>query len=277
MNTSIIKHHISGNTLFADNGIIEIGIPLDFGIRISHLSYLGEENLFFEQPIDMEDLSTQEGWRVRGGHRLWIAPESENNVYYPDNFPVSYEITGDTIKVSQEEDEWLNIKKTVYITFEGESSLKIRHEVLNLSDETKRCALWGVTSVAPCGQEIIPLPLREGGASHLNRFSTWDYTSLGDERVEYKRDKVIINHTCLEQKYKIGIGHPSGAVTYKNKGVVFEKSFDIDINQTYPDGDVSFETFLCKHMVEIEALSPYKEILPGKTAEFEERWRLARE
>ena len=58
-------------------------VPLSYGIRIGHFALCGGENVFYEQPKDMTELTTPEGWRLRGGHRFWVAPESEKT-YCPD-------------------------------------------------------------------------------------------------------------------------------------------------------------------------------------------------
>ena len=250
--------------LFVDNGTIEIGI---------HLSYVGEDNIFFEQPNDMTDLSTPEGFRVRGGHRLWIAPESDN-VYYPDNQPISYEISGDSVWLTQDNDPWLEMIKKIKITFVDKETLQIDHEVTNTGEKFRRFSLWAITSLDAGGTEFIPLNLRDGGLDPLHRIPMWDYTNLGDKRAEYKRESITLRHEPLEEKYKIGVGHPAGPVTYTNKGVVFEKTFPICSDLAYPDGDVSFETFMCKHMVEVETLSPYGELFPGDTMNYREIWKL---
>lgn len=275
MRTTITNHPVFGKSLFVDNGVIEVGIPLCFGIRIGHVSYLGEENLFFEQPNDMEDLSTPEGWRVRGGHRLWLAPESEK-VYAPDNAPVTYEISGNSVMIYQANDPLLQVKKSMKLTFSGDNGVVVDHQIQNTGNKPRKCSLWAITSMAPGGIEHIPLNYRDGGYNPLHKISMWDYTNLGDCRAEYNRESIILKHAPLCEKYKIGVGHPAGAVSYANKGVIFEKFFDINPELPYPDGDVSFETFMCKHMVEIESLSSLKEISPNESAIHQEIWRLKR-
>ena len=273
MKTYIEKHSIFGDTLFAQSGKIKIGIPLEFGIRISHLSYEEGENLFFEQPNSMTELSTPDGWRVRGGHRLWIAPES-TDVYYPDNEPVSYEIKNEEIIITQKNDPWLNIEKSMIISFISEDSLKVVHKIKNTSAKTRRCSLWGVSSMAPDGTEYISLEVRDGGYDPFHKISMWDYTSLGDERVTYERELITLKHRSTGKKYKIGVSHPKDCVKYINKGIVFEKRYNIEREKQYPDGDVSFETFMCDHMVEVESLSPLYDIKAGESASHTEIWNL---
>ena len=45
----------------------------------------------------------------------------------------------------------------------------------------------------------------------------------------------------------------------------------------YPDNNVSFETFMCDHMVEVESLSPLYEVAPNQTVSHTELWRLTKE
>ncbi len=213
---------------------------------------------------------------MRGGHRLWVAPESEK-VYFPDNSPIRYEISGDKISLFQEEDLYLGVKKSIEISFIGDEEICVKQRVLNTKEEKRKISVWGVTSVAPCGKALIPLKYRENGYDPLHKITMWDYTSLGDERAEYERDSITLSHQPIIRKYKIGVGHPNGPVTYENKGVIFEKSYEIKPDFEYPDGGVSFEVFMCRHMVEIESLSPFFEVGEGQTAEFCEKWRLKKQ
>ena len=103
MNIRMERHAVLGACLFTSNDVAEIGIPLDYGLRIGYFAFHGGSNVFFEQPADMADLSTPQGWRLRGGHRLWLAPESEKT-YYPDNAPVKWQAEDGRITVVQPED-----------------------------------------------------------------------------------------------------------------------------------------------------------------------------
>lgn len=273
MKWCIKNHPLFGEALFADNGVVEIGIPLGYGLRIGHFSLCGGENLFYEQPVDMTDLTTPDGWRVRGGHRLWIAPESPRH-YYPDNNPIFYEVENDEIKIWQEEDPWLCIEKSISIIFEEGAKVRVINRVKNTGSEKRICSVWGVTVLAPGGTEKLTFDLRDGGYDHWKRVTMWDYTSLGDTRAEYRRDGITLRHQPTGQKYKIGVGHPTGVITYENKGVVFEKNYTVRRDKPYPDGDVSFETFMCDYMLEMETLSPLGEMLPGETLEHEEIWKI---
>ena len=104
----------------------------------------------------------------------------------------------------------------------------------------------------------------------------WDYTSMGDERASYSREEIVLSHRPMDSKYKIGVGHPKDQVCYENDGVSFMKRYEMSPEAVYPDGNVSYETFLCRYMVEMESLSPLYRILPGETKEHVEIWELRR-
>ena len=275
MNWEERVHPAFGKSLFADNGVVELVIPLEYGIRIAHFSFVGDENVFYEQPRDMKELTTEDGWRIRGGHRLWLAPENEDT-YCPDNAPIAYDVQNEEIILTQAIDTRLGMEKSVRISFGKDASVQLTHRIVNRNQHSVTRSLWAVSVMAPGGIEYIPLGQREGGMSHWHRVSWWDHTCLGDERATYEKEQIVIRHLPIDKRYKIGVGHPAGPVRYVNRGVAFEKSYDLKQDVVYPDGDVSFETFFCRHMAEVESLSPLCTVAPGESAEHQETWKLYR-
>ena len=273
LRTKIITHPVHGKCLFADNGVVEIGIPLSFGLRVVHFSFVGEGNVFFEQPADMTTFTTEAGWRIRGGHRLWLAPESPAD-YYPDNEPVTHETVGETVRVTQKEDPLLHVVKCFEVTLQ-KNKVKITHRIVNTGGR-KRVALWALTVMAGGGVLTVPLPQREGGFDPLLHVSAWDYTDLGDERLTFGKQELRICQRAGDRKLKIGVGHPAGAVSYENGETVFKKHIPFYGGKPYPDGGVSFEVFVSDHMTEIEGLSPLKTLLPGRSAAYRDIWELCR-
>lgn len=268
-----IKHPEFGRSLYADNGIVEIIIPLEYGIRIGHFAFVNGENVFYCQPKNMTEFTTEQGWRLYGGHRLWLAPEQEDT-YSPDNEPISYEIQDNKIIVTQPVDTRTKVRKSVHISFGDDASVEITHRIENCGTESITRSLWCVSVVAPGGTEYIALGHQEDGMAHWHRISWWDHTCLGDVRATYKKDEIIIEHLPIDEKYKIGVAHPVEPVRYINQGIVFEKEYELQPDKEYPDGNVSFETFFCRHMAEIESLSPLYTLAPGESAEHTEIWRL---
>ena len=274
MNVTKKNHPIYGECLFADNGIVEIGVPLEFGIRIGHFSFVGEGNVFFEHPNDMDDFTSDDGWRHHGGHRLWIAPETEGD-YYPDNDPISYEVVGDKLILKQKEDPWQKVLKEIEVTFDG-ATVKLLHRIINTADEPRTCGLWSISTLSPGGVQYVDLELRDNGMDPWVRLGAWDYTSYGDPRVKFERDLITFTHLPIDARLKMGIGHPISPVRYEMEDVVFYKHFDVDRSKAYPDSNVSYETFFSKYMLEMESLSPLGTINKGEAMEHIEVLELRR-
>lgn len=87
--------------------------------------------------------------------------------------------------------------------------------------EIKEHSHFGRRAMAPGGVEHIPLKRYDSGSAPRHRFSTWHYTNLGDMRAKYSREEITLTHIPMDEKYKIGVGHPFGQVWYENKGVIF--------------------------------------------------------
>lgn len=271
MNIREINHEIHGKCLFLDNGIYEIGIPLEFGLRICHFSRIGKENVFFEQPTDMTDFTTPDGWRLRGGHRLWVAPESDRT-YAPDNEPISYKLTECGVEIEQGADTRLCAVKRMRITLR-DSEVEVVHSITNVGCDTLTASLWPISVMAPGGVERIPLEIVKGPKPNYT-LSMWYHSSLADPRLSFGKEEIKIEWQQLDYPFKLGVGHPKLPVCYENGENTFIVNYDLQNNAEYTDGGVSFETYFSKYMVEIESLSPLYHIAPGECVEHTERWSI---
>ena len=272
MNTCIKTHSAYGRCLYAENGVVELYIPLDYGIRIAHFSFVGEKNLFFVQPSDMQLFSTTDGWRIRGGHRLWVAPESEK-VYAPDNEPIDYKVSGNSIVLEQKVDQKLGLIKSIELSFD-QNKVNLKHKITNTKKEPFVGSLWAITVMEKGGTEHIELNRRDGGFDPLHAIALWDYTNLGDERAHYTREKITLTSLPIDAKYKIGVRHPVTPIVYEMDGVSFKKHYQVQKGASYPDNGVSYETFMTKYMTELESLSPLFTLNENESAEHEEIWEI---
>lgn len=276
-----MKHEIRsipgrGRVLWLTDGRTELGIALDVGIRILHCSYVGCENLLYEQPDNLNDgLSTKDGWRIYGGHRYWTAPESDLS-YYPDNQPVSYELTVDGVILSQNDDPWLKIKKQIEIKFCEDGSIFLLHRAKNISDEIQSFASWGVTTFDK-GNACIGFPQGKLGAYTPDRkVSLWGESTLTDERIQFRCDKILASHISLEHPFKMGVFSSNGHADLTNKGQRFTLTFEADAAGQYPDGGCNFEVYMDAHVLEMEALGQVCSLQPGEAAVHWERWQIER-
>ena len=72
------------------NGKVELVATLQVGPRIIRLAARGGKNVFKNYDEQLGRTGETE-WQIRGGHRLWVAPEDPVATYFPDNGPVEAE------------------------------------------------------------------------------------------------------------------------------------------------------------------------------------------
>ena len=265
-----------GKVLWLQHADIEMGVALEFGIRIVHLSCTGLENLYYVQPNDLSDNFTKGDWRVYGGHRLWMAPESLDS-YCPDNAPVEFALEENGVLITQQPDPALQIRKQIRITFLEDGGVKLDHAIENLADVPVTGASWGVNTLDGGGKAEICFSCgTRGGFNPKRVVSLWSDTNLHDARVSFDRDRLTATHLPLAEYFKIGLYvNPGKAVLY-NKGQQLTIEFDVLPMDAYMDGGCNFELYMCSRFMELEALGPRTEMLPGQTACHTEVWHLNR-
>lgn len=279
MNASIRKLRHFGNCLWLENGFWETAVSLRFGPRILWFSVTGCENVFYEQPEDADYLCTPEGWRVFGGTRLWLAPESVHSLYSPDSAPVEYECADGEACVTQNEDRGLHAKKRIVIRETDEkNTVEIEYRITNTGAGPLTGAPWAVSAMRAGGVLTVPFAASSAAiTAKPERFvSLWNTTSLGDARLAFREQAVKISHLPMREYFKIGLFCPAGEARYDLNDQTFIKRFPVSAEAAYPDGGVNLEAFCCEQMLEFETLAPVRTMLPGETATHLERWTLLR-
>jgi hypothetical protein len=196
--------------------------------------------------------------------------------YFPDDLPVSYEIKNDTVIFTQPLDGWANITKQIELTL-CDNKAKVLHRITNRNDHPVEFAVWAISVMAPGGIEIIPFQGPDTGLLHNRNLSIWPYTDMSDGRVKWLKDYIILTHDkSAKGPFKIGLGNSNGWAAYVNGMDIFIKRYHHIEGETYPDNNVSYETYTCDYMTEMESLSPLKSVAPGASLEHSEEWSLMR-
>ena len=263
-----------GRVLWITDGCTELAVALEFGIRIVHLSCVGHENLFYVQPADRSDGFTEGDWCLYGGHRLWLAPES-NDSYYPDNSPVQYTVKGDMILFEQEIDQLLLVRKYLSVAFQTDGSIQVVQKIENISDRVIEGAAWGVNTLDAGGEAEITFGCTNTGGFNPQRvISLWSDTNVNDPRLTFEKDRLLARHLPSSDYLKIGLYSKPGRAVFKNKGQRFTLTFDAELLEFYPDNGCNFELYMCMQFMELESLGKMTRILPGQSAIHTEVWHL---
>ncbi len=260
------------------NDKVELVVTRDVGPRIMRFAFLGGPNIFRELAEQQGGRGEQE-WMIRGGHRLWVAPEGKPRSYEIDNDPYeSAETMARGVRVRQAPGPITGIAKQMEISLaESGAGAVVRHTLTNSSSVPVRCAPWALTVMGAGGQAIIPLPdkIPHGERlTHNQNWSIWSYTDLSDPRWSFGRDYLLFRHDAARGPSKIGLAHREGWVAYQRERLLFVKRFERLDDAAYPDGDVNFETYADRQILEIESLGPLVWLKPGESVSHAERWEL---
>src|SRR5258708_40010403 len=92
------------------NDEIELVVTTDIGPRIVRVGFINKQNLFYLEPEHCGKIGGDE-WRIYGGHRLWLAPETMPHSYNPGNEKVEFEVRETIIKEMQTKEAIIGILK----------------------------------------------------------------------------------------------------------------------------------------------------------------------
>ena len=94
------------------NETVSVWISKTFGLRVIGLSINNNGNLLAFLPDARIELPGGDDYYLRGGHRLWFAPEKPETTYIPDNQPVETIVREGSVEQIQPVDGSTGIQKS---------------------------------------------------------------------------------------------------------------------------------------------------------------------
>lgn len=272
---------IFGNCIKIENGLVELLVTIDYGPRIISFSLNGKENMLYQ---DKKKTSMGELYKcydgdiikLYGGHRIWASPEVVPRCYYPDNNPVEYKEIENGAVFTAPIEKVNNIQKSMRITLQEELPVvKIDNIIKNCNAWNIQFAPWCVTMLDGGGVEVIPQPDRKTGYLPNRNISLWPYSKMNDNRIYWgDRFITITQDEQADTPFKMGLNNEAGWIAYFNKGQVFFKFIDPEIEGNYPDNGCCYETYTDNVMCECETLGTFVDLQPGKEAVLTEEWEI---
>ena len=202
------------------NGIVEVIITLEVGPRI--ISYRPVEGRSVFKLVDGEaGKSKEEVWRIRGGHRLWIAPEDfgkdDSLSYALDNSEVEHTIEDEsTVRVSNLIEKPTKIRREMVVTLEKASpKITIEHRITNQGDTPLEIAPWALSVMAAGGYALLSQPPQGTHPQDYlpNRsIVAWPFTDLSEEKLRVGRQTISVRQQG--PPFKIGLRHSEGWAAY---------------------------------------------------------------
>jgi hypothetical protein len=268
------------NCYRVSNGEVEAIITGDVGPRVIRFGFVGGQNLFKEFP-DQLGKGGEEKFQLRGGDRVWKAPEDPVATWAPDNSPVEIKVTPVGLVAQAPVEPLTHLQKEIEIRMAPTGTVvAISHRITNRSLFTLEFSPWALTMMAPGGVAIAGFPPRGKHPINLeatNPLVMWAYTNLSDKRWTFTKKYLTLRQDPANpEAQKLGLFNPDTWAAYLLNGEAFVKRTKADPAKAYPDFGCSFETFTNNEFLEIETLGPMTKVLPGHNIEQVEHWRLFR-
>lgn len=253
-------------------GAYEVTVATEFGPRLTNVRLAGGDDLLLRLPPDL----TVDGFRFRGGHRLWATPEVPSITYAADDHPCRVEEEDGRILVSAPPDA-AALAKQIELTADGDG-LVVDHRLTWTGPGSITLGAWAITQVPLGGKAIVPLRGVDGTpALQADRsLVLWPYTDLSDDRLALFASAALITAEARPTAFKVGTGPAPGQVGYLRDGWLLTKTFAPAGNGDYADRGAVAQVFTNQRFCEVESLGPMMELSTGATVAHRETWHIER-
>lgn len=266
------------NCYRVSNGEVELIVTSDIGPRIMRYAFIGGHNLFkeYEETLGKSGEST---WQLRGGHRIWAAPEDSVRTYAPDNGPVRVTAENGVLTATEPVEPLTGFEKQIQVTLAPSGSqVTVRHQIRNAGKTTQDVAAWALSMMAQNGIGITGFPPRGKHPDVLpptNPLIMWAFTDFTDPRLKLTKKYLTLKQDPQNTTpQKLGHFNLNTWAAYLLGSDLFVKRYQAQPNRTYPDMGSSFEIFTRNDMLEMETLGPIEHLAPGQTLTHVEHWSL---
>lgn len=261
-----------------ENDQIKLWVTVSCGPRILGLSAFDSENLFVVLPDAALDYPGEGDYYLRGGHRLWYAPEIPERTYIPDNAPVDWQEFENGIRLVQPVDELTMVQKSMQITLELDSpKVYINHFLKNVGQDVIELAPWAITQLRPGGLGVIPQKTTNqdiNGLQPNRHIVLWPYTKVNSPNIFLTDEGIFVKATIEEGALKLGAPNPLGWMAYATEDLLFVKRSEYREEAAYLDRRASSQIYCNPFFIELETLAPLQTLPPGESANHKEIWEV---
>lgn len=256
------------------NQFLHVEFLAEAGPRIVRLSLAGRDgNLLAEIP-DLTWQTTHGTFHIRGGHRLWHAPEAMPRTYVPDNEGLEIEPFEGGVRLREPVETPTGIQKVMELTLHPDRpALTVQHALHNAGAWTVELAPWAITQVPLGGVAVLPMQAPTSSQYLPTRqLNLWSYTRVRDTRLRLDDDLTLVEGKARKQPFKIGYFNHAGWLGYLAHGVFFVKRFEPQPGRLHTDQNSNCEIYVWDRFLELETLAPLVQLEPGATTTHGETW-----
>ena len=256
-------------------GQTEMIVVTEIGPRILSLSIGDGPNLLWvDEGLRVGRGSGEDAWHIYGGHRIWVAPESED-VYAPDNVPCQVQVVNGHFTALAPVSPRTGLQKRLTISA-SDGRFVVVQGVRNLGETLYTGAVWALTCVLPKG--VVSFPWGRGGAWDLKKivyWRRWISSATDPTSRQWQPGPDLFRVVPTGEVGKVGTNPPEGWVALCRDDATFIKQHRWVEGARYPDEDCSLQVYTCPQFVELETLSPLVTFYPGIEVTHQEVWTLS--
>lgn len=209
-----------------------------------------------------------------GGHRLWIAPETPETSYLPDNAACMVVTNRDWIEVTAP-DNGSGVGRSIRVTT-TDRGFTIGNTLHNVTErQIGPIAPWAITQFPVNGTAIAPLraPADAHDLHGAHAVVFWKYSDPTDPRLTIGGDHILVAGTDERAAFKVGLRPGSGTLGYFRNGRLFIKHSP-PVSGDAPDLGARTQIYTGAGFLELETLGATAVLQPGDTVDHEEDWLL---
>lgn len=263
-----------------ESGRIRLMVTTSVGPRVLGLLTEDGQNHFAELPHMTLDCPGSEPIHLRGGSRLWAAPEEPRFTYRPDDEPVGVEEISDGVRLVTRPDPVSETHREIEISVTGPERFSFGYRVVNRAERSQRLAAWAITMMKPLGRAFLPVltdDFDEGGFQGQRNTVLWAYSRNDDPRYVVHDGALEVRSAVmadgpLDVPFKIGTSMRRGWVAHYRAGLLLAKYAGHDEALDYADMGASGQIYSHGDFTELETLGPLTDLDPGEAAEHHEDW-----
>ncbi len=225
-------------------------------------------NLFAETP-EVHWTTPHGEYYLRGGHRLWIAPEDP---FYtcPEGSVKAATVKDRVILRSEVDASGLEKEISVYL---DRNRISLTHRITWHGKAPVEFAPWGITQLRLGGMAILPLS-GSGGLEPNRNLVLWPYSHVRDDRFGLHDDVILLHGRASAQAFKLGYYNSHGWIAYLLGNALFIKRFPAERTCRYPDMGCNVEAYVKDSCLELETLGPLRLLQSNESTVHEETWEV---
>ena len=252
-----------------ENSFLRVDYLTTTGPRIIGLYVKGVEGNVLAETPDVHWLTPHGEYYLRGGHRLWTAPEDPFYICPEDKVNVT---AGKDAVILRSDIDAAGLEREISFRLD-ENCVALTHRITWRGNDSIELAPWAITQLRLESMVILPQSNVDGLQPNRN-FVFWPYSKINDARLELHDDLILIHGRAAEQPFKIGNHNSHGWIACTLGNALFIKRFSADHTQKYPDMGCNTEAYVKDSCIELETLGPLRILKPKVTVTHEETWEV---